>query len=77
MTAEYKQELIDSKIEILYDSCILRSTRNQRIDSREEIVRDFLNSFSTEIAMENALHDVLKGTISLNRKLENWKARFN
>lgn len=52
------EELINEKVELLYDFCILRHRRGEA-DSREDAVRELLNKCGTESRMQNVLHDVL------------------
>ena len=63
------EELINEKVEILYDFCILRH-RKGKPDVREDAVRELLTKCGTELRMENALHDVLVGHIKLTELLK-------
>ena len=62
-------EIINEKVELLYDFCILRHGRGKE-DSREDAVRKLLTKCGTEIRMETVLHDVLVGRISLTELLQ-------
>ena len=56
---------IDKKVSLLYDLCILKQTKVFR-DSREEAVRKVLSQYTTEDALNNALHDIVRGDKPLN-----------
>lgn len=63
------EELINEKVELLYDFCILRY-RKGKPDAREDAVRELLNKCGTETRMQNALHDVLLERITLTELLQ-------
>ena len=66
---EPKEVIIDKKISLLYDFCIL--TRKRRLpDQREDDVRTFLAQFNTEHQMTIALHDILIGNTDLDAVLK-------
>ena len=60
---------IDGKISYLYDLCILRR-RGGNIDEKEELVRELLKTYKSEIAIDNVLRDLYTGTYTLNQLLE-------
>lgn len=51
-------ELINEKVELLYDFHILRCKKKKE-DPRENAVRKLLAECGTESRMQNVLHDVL------------------
>ena len=63
------EELINEKVEMLYDFCILRHKRREP-DAREDAVRELLNKCGTEFKMQNVLHDVLLERITLTELLQ-------
>lgn len=63
------EELINEKIELLYDFCILRY-RRRKPDARENAVRELLEECGTESRMQNALHDVILERITLTELLQ-------
>ena len=65
---EPKEDIIEKKINMLYDMRILRKTPRSR-DPREKAVRDVLASYQTEIGISNALHDIVRGDKSLRQFL--------
>ena len=56
---------VDKKMEILYDMCMLPKGKHKR-----EAVRQWLLSYPSEIAMDNAIHDVLVGNCKLEEMLK-------
>lgn len=56
-----KEELINDKIKILKDFCILSKGRSKS----EPAVRNILKGCDTEYQMENKLHDLLCGNETL------------
>jgi len=63
-----KADLIDKKVSLLYDFCLLR-TFQCKPDRREKAVREFLAKYSTEAQMTRVLHCVLVGDKTLNELL--------
>lgn len=63
-----KDEIIDKKVSLLYDLCILLGRR--RNDSREEAVRALLASYSNEQQIDNAIHPIIVGNCTLNQTLK-------
>jgi hypothetical protein len=63
------EELINEKVEMLYDFCILRH-RKKKPDAREDAVRELLTECGTESRMQNVLHDVLLERITLTELLQ-------
>ena len=59
-----KADIIDKKISLLHDFCIL-----SRLDKREMLVRVFLDKYNTEAQMTRVLHDVLVGNKTLDEML--------
>lgn len=53
--------IIDEKIELLHDFCILRGNAHKQ----EQAVRNILANCKTEVQMEQKLHNVLKGEETL------------
>ena len=66
--------LVEKKVNMLYDFCILRRRKGrwgkELSDSREDAVREMLAACGTERAMTIRLHDVLKGDCSLDSILK-------
>lgn len=63
-------EIINEKIHLLYDFCVLRHPRKCRKDPREELCRKALAQCRTEREIERVLHDVTRGRKSLNEVLK-------
>lgn len=64
-----KQDLINAKIEILYDMAILTHKRGGT-DAREEEVREMLSKCNSRPQMDILLHDVVRGKMSLDDLLD-------
>ncbi len=68
-----KQDLIDVKIEILYDMEILINKyvdKHTAIpDTREDEVRELLSKCNSRHELDTILHDVVRGNVSLNELL--------
>lgn len=56
-----EKNLIDEKIELLRDFCLLRG----RATKQEETIRKILATCDNEIQMEQKLHNVLRGKETL------------
>ena len=56
---------IEKKINLLYEMCILRKTKNSS-DIREGMLRKILSEYNSERALTVALHDVVFGKIPLD-----------
>lgn len=56
---------VDTKLEILYDMCILPKSKRKR-----EVVRQWLLSYPTEISIDNAVHDIIVGNHTLTDALK-------
>ena len=63
-------EIINEKVDLLYDFCILRHRRGNKEDARENAVRQMLKKCGTETRMQIALHDVLMDKITLSELLQ-------
>ncbi len=63
-------EIINEKVQLLYDFCILRHRRGGKEDSREDKVRKLLANCGNEHRMQIVLHDVLVDKIKLTDLLE-------
>ena len=50
--------VVDKKISLLYDLCILTMSKTSR-DRREANLREILSQYSTEIEVDNAVHDII------------------
>lgn len=57
-----KNNIIDKKVSLLYDFCILTKS-----DKRETSVRNVLAKYNTEAEMTRALHNVLVGKCTLDK----------
>lgn len=55
---------VDEKMKILYDMCMLPRGAQKR-----EAVRQWLLSYPSETAIDNAIHDVIVGNCTLESKL--------
>lgn len=63
------EDIIDKKIALLYDFCILRRRKYEKRDSREQLLRDVLSKYETESRITSVLHDVLMYHITLDELL--------
>lgn len=63
------RELIDEKINLLYDFCILKYKRGKE-DTYENAVRKLLAECGTESRMQIVLHDVLLEKTTLTELLK-------
>ena len=62
--------VIDKKVSLLYDLCVLVSTRHDKHDDpREEAVKAWLKEYATERQLDNAVHDVVIGKTKINTVL--------
>ena len=66
------KEIIDEKVQLLYDFCILthHGKSGKGKDKREKSVRAMLAECGTERKMTVALHDVLMGRETINQVLQ-------
>jgi hypothetical protein len=64
-------KVVDEKIWLLYDFCILKRSRQHRHDSREGMVRQLLNGCCTEAQIDRIMHSIIMGTYDLNDILAN------
>ena len=66
------REMIDEKVQILYDFCILahRGKNGTGTDKREKRIRDMLAKCKTERQMTIVLHDVLMGRETIDQVLQ-------
>ena len=60
---------VEKKINLLYDFRILTHTRDNPHDKRENFVKALLMSKNTIISMENTVHDIITGKLTLNELL--------
>ena len=63
---EPKADLIDKKVSLLYDFCIL-TKKSYKADAREKAVRELLSHYNTEFEMNCVLHTVLVGECQINK----------
>jgi hypothetical protein len=68
-TNEPVEVVVDKKISLLYDLCILHKTKMSR-DRRETALREILAEYCTETQIDQALHDIVRGNKTLNEYLE-------
>lgn len=64
------EDIVEEKISLLYDFCILRRGKHKAKDSREQNVREMLLTCGNEARMEIALHGIHIGDYTLNKLLE-------
>jgi hypothetical protein len=64
-----KDEIIDKKVSLLCDLCVLIGTKKHD-DDREEAVRRLLASYGTEQQIDNAIHPIIVGNCTLNQTLK-------
>lgn len=64
------EEVVDKKISLLYDFCVLIREKYTKKDKREELVRAMLTKCGTEQRMTSALHDVLADRMSIDELLK-------
>ena len=63
-------DIVDCKISLLYDFCILKTRSRQAMDSREPKVREILQECGSEHRMTALLHDVLIGNKTIDQLIE-------
>ena len=61
-------DIIDKKISLLYDFCILKHKRFRKPDDREDAVRKLLSQYQSEYSMTKAIRPVVFG----ERKLDDF-----
>lgn len=61
-------ELINEKISLLYDFCIL-TMRGHKHDPYERRTREMLNACQTENEISRVMHDILVGNYTLEQTL--------
>ena len=64
-TSDPMNVVVDKKVSLLYELCILCKSRKDR-DARETALREILSKYTTEDALNNALHDIVRGNKSIN-----------
>lgn len=69
-TTDTLEDVVDKKISLLYDFCILKRDKYTKKDQREELVRTMLTECGTEQRITALLHDVLADRISLDELLK-------
>jgi guanylate kinase len=67
--ADFNAE-VEKKISLLYDFCVLQRRKNKAHDQREEVVREFLRSYGSEILVDNAVRDIVVGNCKLDEALK-------
>ena len=65
----YEDE-VEKKVSLLYDFCILHKRKYAKPDERESAVKEMLRSYGSQIAMDNAVHDILVGKAKLDETLK-------
>jgi hypothetical protein len=55
------QDVIDKKISLLYDFCILRHPKKKEADPREQSVRTALTKYGSKYRIDAKMRDVLIG----------------
>ena len=63
------QDVIDKKVSLLYDFCILRHPKKNEADPREQSVRAALNQYGSEYRINAKMRDVLIGDASIDTLL--------
>lgn len=69
---EPAEVVVDKKISLLYDLCILRTRKKDKCiekDARESALREVLSHYCSETEINNAIHDVIFGNKSINQFL--------
>ena len=56
---------VDSKLKILYDMCVLPRGKHKK-----EAVKQWLLSYPSEVAIDNAIHDIITGKYILEEILQ-------
>ena len=64
------EEVIDEKIDLLYDFRILRRGKHKERDCREENVREMLLACGNENRIDSAIRGIHTGAYTLNELLE-------
>ena len=64
-----KDEIIDKKVSLLYDLCVLIGGKKRK-DEREKAVRELLASYTNEQQIDNAIHPIIVGNCTLNQTLK-------
>ena len=64
-TADTKSNVIDKKVSLLYDFCIL----TKRDGNKESAVRTLLEQYNNEYEMSQVLHNVLCGDTTIDELL--------
>jgi hypothetical protein len=65
------EDEVEKKVSLLYDFHILLTNgRRQRLDKREEAVRNLLKSYGSSVIMDNKVHDLLVGRSRLDDVLK-------
>ena len=64
-----KDEIIDKKVSLLYDLCVLIGGKKRK-DEREKAVRELLASYGNEQQIDNAIHPIIVGNCTLNQTLK-------
>lgn len=57
---------VDKKVSLLYDLCILMRAKTGDKDAREKALREVLARYTTDRQLDIALHNVVRGDITLN-----------
>ena len=73
-TTEDIKTIVDEKVQILYDFCVLNTRgRYNNPDPLETEVREFLTARGTEFAMQSAIIDVITYKKSIYQMLKGGK----
>ena len=67
--ADSKDIIIDKKVSLLYDLCMLVKKKKNR-DPREDAVRELLEKCETPMQMDNLLHDVVRYDCTVTQLLK-------
>ena len=67
--ADSKDIIIDKKVSLLYDLCMLVKKKKNR-DPRESAVRGLLEECESPLQMDNLLHDVVRCDCTINQLLQ-------
>lgn len=63
------EDIVNEKVELLYDFRILRRGKHKEKDIREQNVREMLLACGSEIRMERAIRGIHTGEYNLNQLL--------
>ena len=69
-TNDTVSDIINKKVSLLYDFCILTHGRKRKPDPREDTIRQLLADCGNESRMTIVLRDVLIGRVTVDELLE-------